>query len=179
MPLAPTPLRLLQTLGITTSGILAGTALSFTFYATPRLLELPTPLLLQQWQRTYKHGARTMPFYAGVSAAIYGYLAWDSRAHFANSALVWTPFKSQWKGYVAAAALTVGIVPFTLLCMMRTVDVLMAKANEVDSVKGKEKMVGTEAASVQQLLDHWATLNLARALLLVGATAVGAWTALA
>jgi len=107
------------------------------------------------------------------------YLAYSSHSHFAASELVWSPLKHQWRGYLAAAALAAGIVPYTLLLMRATNNALLGAAQRADAEGAKEADVAVQAATARQLVDDWATLNLGRALLLSAAALVGTWTALA
>jgi hypothetical protein len=177
--LPPAPHRLLQTLGLTTTSILAGLSLSISVFLVPALLQSPTPLLLSQWRRAYHAGARTMAPLALLASSIHIYLAYSSYSHFALSELVWSPLKHQWRGYLAAAALAGGIVPYTLLLMRGTNNALMGAAQRADAEGAKWPDVGVQAATARQLLDDWATLNLGRALMLSAAALVGTWTALA
>merc|ERR1712000_541897 len=57
----PLPIRLAQTLGITSSLILSGMTLSTSLTTVPRLLESPPTLLLQQWGHMYDRGRKTGP----------------------------------------------------------------------------------------------------------------------
>lgn len=165
MALSPTPLRLLQTLGLTTTALLAGTSASFSLYTIPRLLESPPPTLLKQFKRLYAAGHASMPPATILAAASLLYLARDSRA--AGS--------EQWRGYAAAAALALAIIPYTLAVMMGTNNVLLAKAEEAET-KGHGEV---QAAEVRRLVGRWAKMNLGRSVLLVSAAGVATWTALA
>ena len=50
----PTSIRAAQAAAIFLSAFSAGTNLSLSYFVVPRLLESPTPLMLQQWRRTCK-----------------------------------------------------------------------------------------------------------------------------
>ncbi|KFY94262.1 hypothetical protein V498_03948 [Pseudogymnoascus sp. VKM F-4517 (FW-2822)] len=160
--LTPNSARVLQTIGLTTMAILAGASASFSLYTVPRLLESPTPLLLKQFKNMFASGHKTVPTGTVVAATSLLYLAYDSRAAGSPA----------WRGYATAAVLALGIVPYTLAVMMGTNKVLLERAEE------EEEKVEAQAASVKQLLDQWATLNLGRSVLLASAAVTATWTAL-
>lgn len=160
--LTPNSARLLQTIGLTTTAFLAGTSASFSLYAVPRILESPTPLLLKQFKHMYTAGHDSLPAGTVIAATSLLYLAYDSRAAGTTA----------WRGYVTAAVLAVGIVPYTLAVMMGTNNVLLGKAEE------EEEKVEAQAASVKQLVDQWAIMNLGRSVLLASAAVTATWTAL-
>jgi hypothetical protein len=83
----PLPIRLVQTIGITTSSILAGSVASASFALVPRLLESPTPLLLKQWGNAYNAGKKNAPPFAVLSSACYFYLAYALPSNFPRSKL--------------------------------------------------------------------------------------------
>ncbi|OBT39071.1 hypothetical protein VE00_09913 [Pseudogymnoascus sp. WSF 3629] len=160
--LTPNSARVLQTIGLTTTAFLAGTSASFSLYAVPRILESPTPILLKQFKHMYAAGHDSLPAGTVVAATSLLYLAYDSRAAGTTA----------WRGYVTAAVLALGIVPYTLAVMMGTNNVLLGKAEE------EEEKVEAQAASVKQLVDQWAMMNLGRSLLLASAAVTATWTAL-
>lgn len=163
--LTPNSARVLQTVGLTTTAILAGASASFSIYTVPRLLESPTPLLLKQFKHMFAAGHDTVPDGTVVAATSLLYLAYDCRAAGSPA----------WRGYATAAALALGIIPYTLVVMMGTNKVLLDEA-EVAEVAAEK--VETKAASVKQLLDQWATMNLGRSVLLASAAVTATWTAL-
>lgn len=163
--LTPNSARVLQTVGLTTTAILAGVSASFSIYTVPRLLESPTPLLLKQFKHMYESGHGSVPAGTVIAATSFLALAYDSRAIGSNA----------WKGYVTVAALAVGIVPYTILLMLGTNKVLLEGADQAETA---EEKVEAKAASMKQLLDQWATLNLGRSLMLASAAVTATWTAL-
>ncbi|ELR04378.1 hypothetical protein VC83_06587 [Pseudogymnoascus destructans] len=162
--LTPNSARVLQTVGLTTTAILAGASASFSIYTVPRLLESPTPLLLKQFKHMFAAGHDTVPAGTVVAVTSLLYLAYDSRAAGSPA----------WRGYATAAALALGIIPYTLIVMMGTNKVLLDEA--VAEVAAEK--VETKAASVKQLLDQWATMNLGRSVLMASAAVTATWTAL-
>lgn len=107
-------------------------------------------------------GHHSVPSATVVAASSLLYLAYDSRAAGSPA----------WRGYATAAALALGIIPYTLIVMMSTNEVLLDRAEE------SEEKVEAKAASVKQLLDQWATMNLGRSVLLASAAVTATWTAL-
>jgi hypothetical protein len=158
-----TTLRIAQTLGITTSAILSGYVASVSMALVPRLLESPTPLLLRQWKSAYHSGKTYAPPFAALSSACYFYLY----------------YKSKHNGYLTAGALTIGIVPYTLLVLMGTNKKLLAKAEEAKTLGWKDELVevGLGNETAHKLVDNWGILNLGRAVLLSSASVVAIWTA--
>ncbi|KAK6189282.1 ATP-dependent RNA helicase [Pestalotiopsis sp. IQ-011] len=132
----------------------AGAAISL-FTITPILASsAPRDVLLQQWHLAYTLGKSYMPPAAGAIAASY------------LGAAYYSP--SEWRGFAAAAALTVGIVPFTLLLIMPTVRALEGMLG--DGRDGKE--AGEEARRVMRTWSRW---NFARAMLPLVGTGFAVW----
>ncbi|TVY46341.1 Noranthrone monooxygenase, partial [Lachnellula occidentalis] len=124
----PLPIRLAQTLGLTTAGLLAGANISFSLIALPRILESPTPLLIQQWKHLFTSGRATLPPMALLSSSLFFYLASQARSSSSKptSAL---PEESFW-GYVAAGVLALSIVPYTMVFMSPTNERLLVGERE-------------------------------------------------
>lgn len=160
--LTPNTARVLQTIGLTTTAFLAGTSASFSLYVAPRILESPALLLIKQFKHMYTAGHDSLPAGTVVAATSLLYLAYDS--HTAGTAA--------WRGYVTAAVLAVGIVPYTFAVMLGTNNVLLGMAEE------KEEKVEKRAAEAKILVDRWAMMNLGRTVLLASAAVTAAWTAL-
>lgn len=103
----------------------------------------------------FSSGKAQNPPIAAAAAASFSYLAWTLRSVPGNKARL----------YGAAAVLTIGIVPWTLLAMNPTNQKLIAKADSTATVKDDEK-------EVEELLKKWGTLNGIRSLLpLLGSAA--------
>ena len=165
------PLRIAQTLGITTSAVVAGFVSSASFALVPRMLESPTPLLLKQWGNAYAAGKKNVPPFAALSSACYFYLAYTLPSDAQKAKLY---------GYLAAGALTIGIIPYTLLVMLPTNKKLLEKVDETKALTVKDEVVevGLGNETAHKLVDSWGMLNLGRAVLLTAGSLVGAWTAL-
>jgi hypothetical protein len=96
----------------------------------------------------FSSGKTQNPPIAVVTAVSFSYLAWTLRSLPGNKARL----------YGAAAVMTIGIVPWTLLMMNPTNQKLLAKADNAAAVEGDEN-------EVQDLLKRWTTLNGIRSLL--------------
>lgn len=97
-----------------------------------------------------------------------------------------------WKGYLLAGTLVISIIPYTFATMERSVNTKLmeeaekaqahgakAEARKIMGLKEESDGISMSAATVKQLLDEWATLNLGRSLLGLSAAVAGLWTALA
>ena len=113
----------------------------------------------------YERGKAQNPPIAAVTAVALGYLSWAVRAGSRLAPLV--------RGgagmlYGAAAVLTVGIIPWTMVGMSVTNGRLIAVAD------GK----GGEKKEVEGLLEKWRGLNAVRAALPLLGGVVGFWASL-
>ncbi|TVY37177.1 putative mitochondrial membrane protein [Lachnellula subtilissima] len=160
----PLPFRIAQTVGLTSTGLLAGISLSFTLVSVPRLLESPAPLLLRQWTHLYNEGKVTVPPLTIVASTMWAYLAYGASKAGAGS----MEGEKYW-GYVAAGVLSALFVPYTVLVMKDTNAKLLGRGN-----LSAEEIVKEE--SVHQLVDRWGLLNLGRGTALLASVLVGAWT---
>ncbi|KAH8598961.1 hypothetical protein B0O99DRAFT_683694 [Bisporella sp. PMI_857] len=166
----PIPIRVAQTLGLSSSLVLAGASFSLSAYVVPSILSSPAPLLLRQWHTMFARGKAQIPTVALISALSYSYLAYSS----SSSASSWSAKRTQ---YTIAGVLAVGLVPYTVLFMKGTNDKLFALIERISAVGGNEIVVeGGE--TVHSLVDWWAVLNLGRCVLLASAGVLGTWTAL-
>jgi hypothetical protein len=177
MAFSGTTAHALQAIGLTSTGILTGLSISYTSQFTPLLrfpaTALPTSTLLTHWRRQYRTGAQTMPALAlGGSLALLA-SSYNSYLLYANPTVVYSPLAGQWKGFAAAAALCLGIVPYTLGVMLGTNKALFALEEAARSGKG------VDGVAVKTLLARWARLNAGRAVMLGLSAVVAAWTALA
>ena len=60
------PIRLLQTLGITSAAILGSMTLTLSFFDIPAMLLVPTPLALRQWSQMFNLGKKVGPSFSVV-----------------------------------------------------------------------------------------------------------------
>lgn len=172
----PIPIRLAQTLGITSSLLLGGISAGLSFFTVPRLLESPTPLMLRQWRKMYiagKHAAIPGAFLSSVS---YFYLAYNALSSS-------NPFAGDGAGYnyAAAGVLSAGIIPFTFAVLMPTNNKLERKEEEVRALKDGDGVTEVGLAreeTAKVLVDRWGVLNLGRVGMLVVASVLGIWTSI-
>lgn len=129
------------------------------------------PVVLTQMRHIYNAGIRIAPPAAVVSAL----------CHLANAYVHYAPTPtaagnmvgSAWgtgrsKVFAAAAALAVGIVPFTLLVLAPVNDEIFAREDE-----GRGLVVGTArriSGSTEDLIGRWGLYNLVRSVFPTAAT---------
>ncbi|KAH8840749.1 hypothetical protein MCOR27_009062 [Pyricularia oryzae] len=166
---SPSTIKAVQVASLFTIAASSGAKLGLSIFAVPRLLESPGPLMLQQWDRMFVSGRAILPAADVLSALGFSYLAY-SRVFGERTA----------KMYALAAALSVGIVPYTFLVMSRTNNKLRRRAELTKSMSITDESL--ESAEVRQgdkfLVDHWGVLNLGRTAMLAAAGLVGLYASL-
>ena len=60
------PIRLLQTVGITSAAIVGGMTASLSFYTIPAILLSPIPIALRQWVQMFNLGKKVGPTFSLV-----------------------------------------------------------------------------------------------------------------
>lgn len=103
-------------------------------------------MLAQQWAGIYNRGKVLGPQAAVISLLGYGYLMYDRSRQGRG-----------WAKYLGAAALSLGIIPFTGILMAETNKALLGVA-----AGGPGASLSSEA--VRELLVRWRDLNLGRSL---------------
>ncbi|KAI4641259.1 hypothetical protein J4E93_008138 [Alternaria ventricosa] len=155
----------------------------------------PAPLAVKQWYTIFTRGGAIARPLAAISALATGYLAYHRTSYSISISLPtpMPPLQSQatHEQYITnnptedrtstpfrlnalATLLLPSIVPFTILVLGPTNNKLMAKKDELANASLRDKHVeqfAKEGETVKELMDKWASLNLARALL-VGVGAV-------
>ena len=88
--------------------------------------------------------------------------------------------RAKMMGYLAAGALSVGIVPYTFIVLMPTNKKLLTKVDETKALGKEESIVevGLGEETAHKLVDWWGVLNVPRGLMLAASAIVGTWTAL-
>ncbi|KAJ5113388.1 DUF1772-domain-containing protein [Penicillium angulare] len=158
--------RLAQVVGISGAAWLAGNVASLSTIVTPVLLQshkednISSRLLAKQWRGLFEKGRSTNPPIAAGTASSLIYLAWAVRR---GSPLYKSAAYSRSGLYIAAAILTVGIVPFTFVFMDPTNDVLIEKARSTSD----------SDPEVSELIKRWTRLNFGRSLLPLAAAVCG------
>ncbi|KAL6158161.1 hypothetical protein ACJQWK_07386 [Exserohilum turcicum] len=126
-------------------------------------MEAPAPLAVKQWHSVFTRGGAIARPLAILSALATGYVAY----HQDTGSMAF-------RLNLASTILLPSIVPFTLLVIAPTNAKLMAKKDELASASLEDQGIEANAAegeTVHELMDWWATLNMARTLL-VGVGAV-------
>jgi len=114
-----------------------------------------------QWLRMYSIGKAQNPPIAAAAAASFLYLAYV------------VPLRSQAAVYVAAAVSTLGIVPWTLVAMVKVNSQLAAKAKEEVVAEAKDDRVQSV-----ELIRKWGVLNLVRSAFPLLGAVLGMYVAL-
>ncbi|KAK7978063.1 Protein of unknown function DUF1772 [Apiospora saccharicola] len=169
MSLAATPLNL-AALGCIASGSCAsGIGLSASLLTMPALIrpDVPQDALVQQWHGLYRRGAAIMPVVAGTTTLGYWTVAYYRYCSFPSA---------EWRGFAAAGALVLAIVPFTFATMMPTIRALEATMG--GSAVGETKKTMSRGTA-EALLRKWTRLNVWRCLIPLVGTACGVWNMLA
>jgi hypothetical protein len=115
--------------------------------------------LARQWKYIFDDGKVQNPSVAVIAGTSFAYLAWSVRSGTALSLIV--P-KNSVQIYSAAALLTYGMIPYTMIFMLPTNDKLMAKAEQAFGAKGA---VAADDKEVGELLRKWSILSGIRSLL--------------
>lgn len=118
-------------------------------------------LLAKQWKTLYDSDKLVAPLISVFSSGIFAFLAYRDET--------WTKPAIM---YTTASSLLLSLLPFTFLLGEPINKKLEEKARTLTSADVREKSVGKD--SVHGLVDKWATVNLARAVI----SAVGAVTAI-
>lgn len=111
--------------------------------------------MLRQWVCLYHYGHLLLPSMSIATLFLYAYVALGKRASGAP-----------WTSYVIAGAVTVGMIPFTLIVMVPTNNTLFELE---DGVKISAAVASLEC--VRELVTKWGRMHLVRSLFpLLGAT---------
>lgn len=139
-----------------------GNTMSISMLTVPAMLDASTNghQSLKIWEALFHRGKNSNPKFAVITCLSYALAAYE-RGTRAES----------WAGYAAAGALTIALVPWTLVFMMPTNNKMLSGA--AADGKGAEKV---SIATANNLLRTWGNLNLARGLWPLAGAAVGMWT---
>lgn len=132
-----------------------------TLVACPALLQAPSSLLLTQWRELYDRGLKVVVPLALISAASFGYLAYETYRSEGTSG-------SKFRMYVAATAATISYGPFTRLVMGNCIDRLMELGEMGAKASGDE---------IRMQVETWTSLNGIRGALIGVGAGIGAWAA--
>lgn len=118
--------------------------------------------LARQWLCIYGVGKSQAPPVALVTSACLAYLAWSFRE--GGQLGEGMPKNTAWL-YGAAALLTLGIVPYTLILMSHTNNLLSAKAAQALESRQEGATITFDGNEFSKLLNRWANYNIVRSLL--------------
>ncbi|KAI0137481.1 hypothetical protein BJ170DRAFT_678326 [Xylariales sp. AK1849] len=153
-----TPLPITATASIVASAWASGAGAAISFFTITPILasDASRDTLLQQWQLAFTRGKTYMPPVAVAITASYCYVAYT---HWKQDL--------EWRGFAAAGALTVGIVPFTLFFIRGNIGQIQDAMLRKGSIE-----------EARALLTTWGALNLARAMLPLVGSAAALWNLL-
>ncbi|CRK24577.1 hypothetical protein BN1708_014017 [Verticillium longisporum] len=117
-----------------TSGAIAG----LSIIGCPAALDFPRHLSAGVWRGLYEHGFAAMPKFAATTAAVYLYAAFEGRRRTTSGS--GGGKGNAFLGFVAAAALTVSIVPFTIALMSETNRELLLAAGDTSPQQATERI---------------------------------------
>lgn len=136
--------------------------LSISLITVPFLLDTNTQPahMVRQWTRLYHYGHILLPSLSITTCLLYIYTAISKRGSSKVPSRYWT-------SYLTAGAVTVLIIPFTLVFMTPTNDTLF-QLNEETKTPGGETVASLD--NVQALVRLWTKMHAVRSLFpLVGA----------
>lgn len=126
---------------------------------------------VQVWKHNYELGKAQNPPIALATAASFAFCAWATRGHgIQSSSTIGTS-----RMFLVAAAMTISIVPFTILAMRPINDRLL----RVAAKERKEEASVVETTQIDQDLKRWVSLNGFRSLLPLGGAVVAGIAVLA
>ncbi|KAI1845621.1 hypothetical protein JX265_005311 [Neoarthrinium moseri] len=169
----PGHIRATQAASIALLTTTSGLNLGLSFFVIPRLLELPTPLMLRQWGSMFRATSRALPPGFVLPAALNAYLAYR------------LPGKA--RVYGLAAALALSVLPYTYGLLMPINRKLLDKARDVEALGGAGGLalgdvlgeeMGAREETGHALIDTWGVYNLYRGGAAFVAGCVGLYAAL-
>lgn len=152
----------LQTYSILAAAMAAGANLSTSIITFPALRHATGRTLLTQWQILYDSG-----FVPVVTTALTSALGFATLAYRTTLAPAGVISHGKRNLYAAAAVAMFGMVPYTRIIMVGTIDELSRRA--------KAGKAAGEKADSRALVERWGTLNFWRGLLLLTGTGLGVW----
>ncbi|KAM3077542.1 hypothetical protein ACMFMG_006879 [Clarireedia jacksonii] len=197
------PIRVAQCVGITAASALAGANLSVSFITVPRLLESPPHLLLKQWANLYHQGKAFFPVASLLPAGSFFFLAYKETDKLKLKS--WAAAGALSVALAPYTLLTMMYTNRKLFSKLDEAQGMVYSDREWDDEasggsgrKHKSSRSKTERSSkkssssrkrsskeeeeeedhrtAHELVDRWAVLNLGRGLILLAASAIGAYT---
>ncbi|CAG7959587.1 unnamed protein product [Penicillium olsonii] len=131
--------------------------------------EISPATLAKQWRNVFEAGKAQNPPIAAITSSAFLYLAWCARA---GSPMFSRTVPGHAALYCSAAALTIAIVPYTIIAMRKTNNALIEQSNSTSAVTEKN------AGEIEQLVRDWISLNGFRSLLPLAGGLVGIFAVL-
>ena len=124
--------------------------MSLSLVTVPLLLDTNTQVdhLLRQWLQLFHNGHMIMPTTSVATFFVYLYVVFNKRSSGRS-----------WTGYAVAGAVTVGMIPFTLIVMVSTNNTLFAL---VDAINDATQVTSLEY--VKELVTRWSWMHVVRSL---------------
>ncbi|KAK8086497.1 hypothetical protein PG994_001471 [Apiospora phragmitis] len=136
-----------------------GIGASASLLTMPALLrpDVPQDALLHQWHSMYRRGA-VMPALAGATTLGYWAVAYSCYRRCLSLSplgleLGVSSSAPEWRGFAAAGALTLAIVPFTFAAMMPTIHTLEAAMDGAEGGERKKTMGRGTAEALAEEVD--------------------------
>ena len=147
---------------ISTAFVTSGAILSLSYSSAPILAAGSPKFSIPQINALFSSGSHVFPQLATLATAGFAYLAYLA------------PYSSNTQlRYVAAAVVTIGIAPFTMLVMLPT-NMTLRSIEPTD--EGVKKAGGDDR--VRALIQKFKSLNAARGLIMAAGAGLGLWAAL-
>jgi hypothetical protein len=113
--------------------------------------------LLEQWVCLFNYGHRILPAISITVLCLYGYIGYDK--YLTGGA---------WIAYGTSGILTVGIIPFTLIVMQSTNDLLFQQEEEI---RWNPKVTTLEDA--RKLIAKWSSMHFVRSMFPLAGAVLG------
>ncbi|KAK3720349.1 hypothetical protein LTR37_003760 [Vermiconidia calcicola] len=154
-----------QVTAVIMGAFLSGTMMGLSLIGIPLLLNTNVRCehLLRQWVCLYNYGHRILPAISITTLLIYAYIVFNK----------WSDGES-WISYALAGALTVGIIPFTLIVMLSTNNLLFQLEDEI-----KTNSKATTLENAQKLVTKWGRMHLMRSCFPLAGAFLGCYALLA
>ncbi len=139
--------------------LVEGAMMGLSLMTVPLLLDTnhQSSVLLQQWVCLYNYGHRLLPAISITTLLIYCYISFDK----------WTDGRP-WMRYACAGISTVGIIPFTLIVMQSTNNLLFRLEHE-----NTNNLTKTSLDDAQKHVKSWTRMHTARSLFPLTGAIVG------
>lgn len=140
------------------AGITAGSGLYISTNLVPLIQRAPAVVGFRQWDETYTSGAKSFPVFTLLQSVLFGLTSYNLKS-------VGSP---SWALLAIASGMSVAIVPFTLLFMMKSIKNLKDHGKFLEA----EPKDLVSVSKFHELIKSWSRLHMVRAFLMVGSFGV-------